>query len=73
MKHGWVYDQLGSNHGSQNPYDQRVPLGLFGAGIRPGRYTTTASPADIAPTLASMVGIALPDAQGRVLAEAIGR
>jgi len=73
MKPGWIYDAIGANHGSQNPYDQRVPVGLFGAGVRAGRYTTAATPADIAPTLAAMAGISLPDAQGRVLTEALAR
>lgn len=73
MKPGWVYDALGANHGSQNAYDQRVPLALYGAGIRKGRYTTAATPADIAPTLAALAGISLPRAQGRVLEEALER
>jgi predicted AlkP superfamily pyrophosphatase or phosphodiesterase len=73
MKPGWIYDGLGANHGSQNAYDQRVPLGLFGAGVRGGRYGTAATPADIAPTLASLAGISLPQSQGRVLSEALAR
>lgn len=73
LKPGFVYDNLGANHGTQNAYDQRVPVLLFGAGIRPGAYTTTASPADLAPTLASLAGITLPDAQGRVLTEALAK
>ena len=73
MKPGWVYDALGANHGSQNAYDQRVPLALYGAGIRKGRYTTAATPADIAPTLAALAGISMPSAQGRVLTEALER
>ena len=47
---------VGTTHGSANPDDQRVPLILFGHGVRPGRYEIDASPADIAPTLASLVG-----------------
>lgn len=73
MKPGWIYGNLGTNHGSQNPYDQHVPVLLYGAGVHKGRYTTVASPADLAPTLASLAGIALPNAQGRVLAEALAR
>ncbi len=73
MKPGWVYDALSANHGTQNSYDQRVPLALFGAGIRAGRYASAASPADIAPTLAALAGISLPNAQGRVLTEALTR
>lgn len=71
MKPGWIYGNLGTNHGSQNPYDQHVPVLIYGAGVRKGHYTATASPADLAPTLASIAGIELPQAQGRVLREAL--
>ncbi len=73
LKPGWVYGNLGANHGTQNAYDQRVPVLLFGAGVRAGKYSTTASPADLAPTLASLAGITLPNTQGRVLKEALTR
>ena len=43
----------------------------MGWGIKPGRYLTTATPADIAPTFAYLTGITLPRAEGRVLGEAI--
>ncbi len=62
----------GTTHGSAFGYDTHVPLVLFGAGIRPGRYADAASPADIAPTLAALLGIeAPPQAVGRVLSEAL--
>jgi predicted AlkP superfamily pyrophosphatase or phosphodiesterase len=60
-----------TTHGTLSPYDVRVPVVLFGAHVRPGQYDGQASPADIAPTLATMCGIALPAATGRVLSEAI--
>jgi predicted AlkP superfamily pyrophosphatase or phosphodiesterase len=60
-----------TTHGSPYPYDQQVPMILFGAGIKPGRYDQAASPADIAPTLARICGVPLPTATGRVLEEAI--
>jgi len=44
---------------------------FFGRGIKPGRYDSAASPADIAPTLANLVGIALPGAEGHALKEAL--
>jgi hypothetical protein len=44
---------------------------LFGAHVKAGQYDGDASPADIAPTLATMCGIALPAATGRALSEAI--
>jgi predicted AlkP superfamily pyrophosphatase or phosphodiesterase len=62
---------MAATHGTPHPYDTQVPLVLLGAGIKPGRYTREATPADIAPTLARLAGIALPNAEGRVLEEAI--
>jgi predicted AlkP superfamily pyrophosphatase or phosphodiesterase len=59
------------SHGSPHDYDQRVPIILFGGGIKGGRYEQTATPADIAPTLARVSGVRLSKAEGRVLAEAL--
>jgi hypothetical protein len=50
-----------------------VPIIFFGAGIRAGRYISPASPADIAPTLAALVGIQMPQAEGWALKDAIAR
>ena len=44
---------------------------VMGSGIKPGRYSGAASPADLAPTLAQMVGVRMPRAEGRVLREAL--
>ena len=60
-----------ASHGTPHPYDQNVPLLFAGHGVRPGTYTSPATPADIAPTLATLAGITLPQAQGRVLREAL--
>jgi predicted AlkP superfamily pyrophosphatase or phosphodiesterase len=72
---GWIMQgrtsTLATNHGSHHDYDRRVPLILMGGGIRPGRFKEPATPADIAPTLASLVGITLERAEGRVLREAL--
>ena len=67
---GRAVGEAGS-HGAPYDYDQRVPVVLFGAGVRPGRYTRAATPADIAPTLARISGVQMPKAEGRVLAEAL--
>jgi hypothetical protein len=56
-----------TTHGTLRPYDARVPVVLFGAGIRSGQYDVAASPIDIAPTLARLCGVSLPTATGRVL------
>lgn len=60
-----------TTHGGHHDYDQRVPLILFGAGIRAGHLTQAATPADIAPTLATLIGVQMPQAEGRVLREAL--
>jgi predicted AlkP superfamily pyrophosphatase or phosphodiesterase len=62
-----------TTHGSGYEYDTAVPLVLFGAGIKAGRHTAEASPADIAPTLAKIAGVPLPTATGRVLEEALAK
>jgi hypothetical protein len=63
----------GTGHGTPYYYDQRVPIVLMGAGIQPGEYYQSATPADIAPTLASLTGITLAGRDGRILAEAFRR
>ena len=63
-----VYD---TTHGTAYPYDQRVPVILYGAGIRAGVRQDAATPADIAPTLASILGVRLPPPDGRVLKTAV--
>ena len=60
-----------TNHGTFHDYDRRVPILLRGQRVRPGRYTERVSPADIAPTLAYLAAVTLPDADGRVLPGAI--
>jgi predicted AlkP superfamily pyrophosphatase or phosphodiesterase len=67
----WQTGSGGSTHGTPYRYDQRVPVLFFGAGIKPGKYTTTASPADIAPTLAALTGVTLSRPDGRVLGDAL--
>jgi len=78
LKPNWIFSARrllgwagGTTHGTARDYDQRVPVILFGAGIKPGRYTRSATPADIAPTLASLCGIRIARTDGRILAEAL--
>ena len=69
----WLTGTLAANHGTPHHYDTRVPVILFGQGIRPGAYLAPLTPADIAPTLASLAGITLPQSDGRILIEALER
>jgi predicted AlkP superfamily pyrophosphatase or phosphodiesterase len=57
----------GTTHGTPYEYDTHVPMILFGGGVKQGRATHSASPADLAPTLADLAGIRLPKAEGHVL------
>lgn len=60
----------GTNHGSPFSYDSHVPVIFWGPQslVRQGRYHRDAAVHDIAPTLATMLGIAAPSgAMGRVL------
>ncbi len=57
----------GSGHGSHHDYDTHVPLIFWGAPFRPGERAETCAPYDLAPTLADILSLALPDATGRSL------
>jgi predicted AlkP superfamily pyrophosphatase or phosphodiesterase len=67
----WITSSSTSTHGTGHRYDTRVPVILFGAGIKRGEYLQPSAPIDLAPTLAFLSGITLPDAMGRVLSEAL--
>src|SRR5271157_806906 len=62
----------GTDHASPYTYDTHVPLAFYGLPFQPGTYRTGAEPADLAPTLASLMGINAPThSVGRVLTEAL--
>ncbi len=67
----WITSTSTTTHGTGHRYDTRVPLLLFGFGIKKGEYLAPAAPIDLAPTLAFLTGVTLPDAMGRVLSEAL--
>jgi predicted AlkP superfamily pyrophosphatase or phosphodiesterase len=67
----WLLSTAATTHGTLHTYDQRVPVMLFGAGVKPGRYTRTATPADIAPTLAALAHFTFSNTDGQILAEAV--
>jgi hypothetical protein len=63
-----------TTHGTPYAYDTHVPVILTGRGIRPGTYWVEASPSDIAPTLAALLGVTPPNGTvGRPLPEALSR
>jgi len=67
-----VGPSTGTDHASPYTYDTHVPLAFYGLPFQPGTYRTSAEPADLAPTLASLLGINAPThSVGRVLTEAL--
>jgi predicted AlkP superfamily pyrophosphatase or phosphodiesterase len=61
-----------ATHGSPHDQDSHVPIILVGAPFRPGRYGRRVRTADIAPTLAQVLGVRpLELLDGRPLIEAI--
>jgi Type I phosphodiesterase / nucleotide pyrophosphatase len=57
----------GSHHGSHHDYDTHVPLVFWGPPFPAGWRERATTPYDLAPTLAALLGIQLPDATGRSL------
>jgi predicted AlkP superfamily pyrophosphatase or phosphodiesterase len=74
LKPNWIGTNTSTTtHGSAQPYDQHVPVLFLGPAFKPGRYSTPASPADLAPTLAAAIKLAMPGIDGKVLKEALHR
>jgi predicted AlkP superfamily pyrophosphatase or phosphodiesterase len=60
---GWLetYARTGTTHGSWNPYDTHIPLLFLGWNIHPGSSNTTVHMTDIAPTVAALLHIQMPN------------
>jgi arylsulfatase A-like enzyme len=64
----WIASKDGTSHGTPYSYDTHVPVIFLGRGIRAGRYDENIRVADIAPTLAALLGVNTPSGSvGRVL------
>jgi hypothetical protein len=62
----------GTDHASPYTYDTHVPLAFYGLPFHPGTYRSSVEPTDLAPTLASLLGLNAPTHSiGRVLTEAL--
>jgi hypothetical protein len=70
-RENWILSTAATTHGTLYSYDQRVPLILFGAGVRAGRHREAATPADLAPTLAALAGLTFEAPDGRALGAAV--
>jgi len=71
---GWydTFNRIGTTHGTWNPYDAHIPLIWFGWNIKPGKLNREVHMTDIAPTLAAMLRIQMPNGNvGRVIEEVV--
>ncbi|NTS41094.1 alkaline phosphatase family protein [Flavisolibacter sp. BT320] len=60
----------GTTHGSWNPYDSHIPLLWYGWGIKQGQSNREVYMTDIAPTVAALLQIQMPNASiGKVIEE----
>ena len=67
-----TYGKTGSTHGSPQVYDTHVPLLFYGKGIEQGSTVKRTEISDIAPTVASLLGIAFPNGTtGQPIAEVL--
>ncbi len=73
LKPNWIRTlSMATTHGSPYPYDSRVPVVIWGKGIRPGVHYREVSPMDIASTLSRLLGIGVPEGNvGEPLREAL--
>lgn len=78
-RYGWIAighpgtymstSRTGTGHGTPWYYDRSVPVIFLGAGVEPGRRGELARTVDVAPTLAALAGVEMPDdLDGEVLA-----
>jgi hypothetical protein len=70
-REGWLLSSSVTTHGTHHPYDQRVPVIVFGASVKAGEYANAASPADLAPTLAHVAGVRIARTDGQPLTVAL--
>ena len=68
----WMRQATGTTHGTPYSYDAQIPLILMGRPFAPGEYSLHAALNDLAPTLSTVVRVAMPSgSSGRVLTEAL--
>jgi arylsulfatase A-like enzyme len=70
----WMFSAHGTTHGTTYSYDAHVPVIFMGPGIKAARFDETIAVNDIAPTLATLLGLESPSGSvGRVLGEIFDR
>lgn len=73
---GWFegHSKTGTTHGTWNPYDTHIPLLWYGCGIPHGETNNVVHMTDIAPTLAALLHIQMPNGCiGKPIVELLGK
>jgi arylsulfatase A-like enzyme len=66
----WITPASGATHSTPFGYDTHVPIVFLGATIRPGSYDESVMVNDVAPTLATLLGVETPAGSvGRALSD----
>jgi len=67
-----AWGNTGTTHGLWNPYDSHIPLLWYGWGIRQGKSNKEVYMTDIAPTIAALLHIQMPNGSvGQVISEVL--
>jgi predicted AlkP superfamily pyrophosphatase or phosphodiesterase len=67
-----AWSSTGTTHGLWNPYDSHIPLLWYGWGIKQGKSNREVYMTDIAPTLAALLKIQMPNGSiGKVIEEVL--
>ena len=67
-----AYSATGTTHGLWNPYDSHIPLLWYGWGVKQGKTNREIYMTDIAPTVAALLHIQMPNGSvGHVIEEVI--
>lgn len=62
----------GTGHGTPYDYDRQVPIVFLGTGIPTGAFDAESGPEDIAPTIATILGLGYPiEPDARILSEIV--
>jgi hypothetical protein len=70
LKPGYIWDyglNAGTTHGQPIEADQHVPIMMWGHGVKPGKYTDSVAPTDLARTLGALVGVDAGGVESHVL------
>jgi predicted AlkP superfamily pyrophosphatase or phosphodiesterase len=74
MNAEWFDSRTGTTHGAWNPYDTHIPLVWYGWNIKHGASNREIHMQDIAPTLAALLHIQMPNGNiGKVIEEVVNK